>query len=152
MVAQTKADVRSIADKPAAAGNKGVQKAAVIGGEELLDEQVAAAAVIDAEQADAVAAQVVADAGILPTDAPMQSIGEMAQAPAPTTTDTTSSATTPPPAAEAAAGLSPWAIGGIALLGVGAVAAIANDDDNDSPPPVPPSRLLRLRRWKFRRP
>jgi hypothetical protein len=68
----------------------------------------------------------------------------MAQAPAPTTTDTTTAATTPPPVAEETAPMSPWAIGGVALLGVGAIAAVANDDDDDNnepveePPPAPP--------------
>lgn len=147
MVAQTKADARSVADKPVAAGKNGVQKGAIVDSKELLDDQAVAAAVVDAEQADAVAAQVVAEGGVLPTDAPIQSIGEMAQAPAPTTTDTTTAATTPPPVAEETAPMSPWAIGGVALLGVGAIAAVANDDDDDNddsppvgeePPPAPP--------------
>ncbi|MBA3477694.1 MAG: C-type lectin domain-containing protein [Lautropia sp.] len=149
MVAQTKADVRSAADKPVASGKKGVQQAGFVDGKETLDDQAAAAAVVDADQAEAVAAQVVADGGIMPTEAPTQSIGEIAQATSPTTTDTTTtdttSTTTAPPVEGASAGLSPWAIGGIALLGVGAIAAVASSGgDNDTPvaaappPSVPP--------------
>jgi hypothetical protein len=143
MVAQTKVDIRSAAAKTAAADKQGPQDEVVVDNKDLLQDQAAAAAVVDAGQSDAVAVQVTAEAGILPTDAPLQSIGEIAQAPAPTTTDTTTPATTPAPAAEAeaATALSPWAIGGIALVGIGAVAAAANSGDDDNPvaaPPPPP--------------
>jgi len=146
MVAQTKADVRSAADKPVPSGKKGVQQAVLVEGKELLDDQAVAAAVVDAEQADAVAVQVAADGGIMPTEAPTQSIGEVAQVTTPTTTDTTTTTTTAPAVEEAAPAMSPWAIGGIALLGVGAIALAVNDDDDDDrpsdpgedpPPPVP---------------
>jgi hypothetical protein len=137
MVAQTKADVRSAADKPVPSGKKGVQQDALVEGKELLDDQAVAAAVVDAEQADAVAVQVAADGGIMPTEAPTQSIGEVAQMTTPTTTDTTTT-TTAPAVEEAAPAMSPWAVGGIALLGVGAIALAANNDDDDDNPPAPP--------------
>ena len=132
MVAQTKADARIVADKPIAAGKKGVENDVIVDNKDLLDDQVAAAAVVDAEQA--VAAEVVADSGILPTEAPTQSIGELAQATTPTTTDTTTTTTPAPVAEEGATTMSPWAIGGIALLGVGAIALAADSGDDDDNP------------------
>lgn len=137
MVSQTKVDVRNVADKPVPSGKKGGQQAALVDGKEQLDDQAVAAAVVDTEQAEAVAAQVAADGGIMPTEAPTQSIGEVAQVTTPTTTDTTTSTTTPPPGEESAAGLSPWAIGGIALVGIGAVAAAASSGSDSNPAPAP---------------
>ena len=134
MVAQTKADARIVADKPIAAGKKDMENDVIVDNKDLLDDQVAAAAVVDAEQSDAVAAAVVADSGILPTEAPTQSIGELAQATTPTTTDTTTTTTPAPVAEEGATTMSPWAIGGIALLGVGAIALAADGGDDDNPP------------------
>lgn len=138
MIAQMKADVRIVADKPGVGVAKAVQDV-IVDKKDLLDDQVAAAAVVEAEQAEAVAAQIAADGGILPTAAPVaQSIGEVAQAPAPTTTDTTTT-TTPPPMAEESAGMSPWAIGGIALGAVAGGFLIKEAfDSDDNPPAAPP--------------
>lgn len=138
MAAQTRIDARNVAGKPVAEGKKGESAEVVADRKDLTEDQAAAAAVVDAEQSEAVAAQVAAVSAILPTEAPVQSIGEVAQAPAPTTPDTTTT-TTPPPMVEESSGVSPWVIGGAALLGVGAIAAVANnDDDDDNPPAAPP--------------
>lgn len=139
MVAPTNPILRGVPGKAVAAGAIDARERAPVDSRELLHDQAAAAAVVDAGQAEAVAAQAAADGGLLPTEAPLQGIGEMAQAPAPAAPETTPpTATTPPPVAEEAAPVSPWVIGGGALLGVGALVALANsDDDNDNPAPPP---------------
>ena len=144
MVAPAKDIPRTGARKPAA-DDINARAAADGDSRNLVDDQTAAAAVIDADEANAVAAQAVAqaaaEAGILPGEAPLASIGELAQAPAPAASEAAPApapATTPPPVEGEAAPVSPWIIGGAALVGVGVIAAIANDDDDDGPSAPPP--------------
>lgn len=133
MVDNAKGDVRQPAEQPDVADLKAARAEVVVDDRQPTEDQVAAAAAAtDAEQPAAV--EVVAEAGILPTEAPIQSIGEVAQAPAPATT------TTPTPAPADAGGTTeynPWLVGGAAVLGIGAIAAVANDDDDDNPAPPP---------------
>ncbi|MGE0312459.1 MAG: hypothetical protein AB7P21_12660 [Lautropia sp.] len=116
-------------------------------------------AVDDDVKVDAVAdADTVTTTAVAPTAAPIgASIGELAQATSDSKTDSAATpapadagaaapaatdaaaATTPAPAAEAAAeggGLSGWAIGGLALLGIGAAVAIGNNSSSDDSPPA----------------
>jgi len=84
-------------------------------GTDVSAEQAAAAAVVDAAQADAIAAPEtleVGDALALANEAPLGLIGELAQAPAASETAPATTATTPPPAAAEPAPVSPWIIGG----------------------------------------
>jgi hypothetical protein len=142
MVAQTKADARSGAGKPETVGRKELQKDAAVDGKELLDDQTSAAAVVDAEQAEMVAA---ADSAVAPTDAPTDGIGLMAQTTVtpsdpPADTSTTGTTGTTPPEVQEPSGWNPWVVGGATLLGIGAVVAIAdNDDDDDDDLPQPPA-------------
>ncbi len=135
MVAHTKAVARQGADKANAIDRKAVPNGKVAAQEDVLVDQTAAAASVGADQTDAIAARIAAEGAILPTPAPVgESLGELAQAAPPATTDTKASGATP--AADAAPAMSPWAAGGLALLGVGAVVAVANSGD-DSPSPAP---------------
>ena len=84
-------------------------------GTDVSAEQAAAAAVVDAAQADAIAAPEtleVGDALALANEAPLGLIGELAQAPAASETAPATTATTPPPAEAGPAPVSPWIIGG----------------------------------------
>jgi len=142
MAAQQIFDVRDVAGEAAAPSRQEQEKTAIDVNRHSQEEQAAAAAVVDAAQAEAVAAQAAAEGGVLPTQAPLQGIGEIAQAPAPApapaATETTAAAAPATPAAEAA-GLSPWAIGGIAALGVGGVAAVASGGSDNAAPVAAPA-------------
>lgn len=122
-------------------------------------EQAAVAAAADsAVDVEDDAATVLADA-VMPTAPPAaMSIGELAQATTETATDAKAEggaaasdaaatpdaavATTEAPAADVAAtdagsaGMSPWLIGGLAVLGVGAIAAAADSGGSSSSTPV----------------
>lgn len=111
-------------------------------GRNLQEEQAAAAAIAaaPADASDALATPESTDVVILPTEAPLGAIGALAQAPAPAASEAApATVPTPPPAEAGTAPVSPWIIGGAGLLGVGLLAAIANDDDDDLNPVPPPA-------------
>lgn len=133
MAAQQLIDVRDVVGEAAAPSRQEQGKTAIDGNRHPQEDQAAAAAIVDAAQA-------AAEGGVLPTQAPLQGIGEIAQAPAPApaAAETTAAATPATPAAEAG-GLSPWAIGGIAALGVGGVAAVAGGGSDNAAPVAAPA-------------
>lgn len=162
MTAKVKQTGRLEADQvAAAAAARNAEQLAVADTERVLDDApvadaIAAAPAEQSERHEAAvaaaaaptdeAATVVAEAA-MPTEAPAaMSIGELAQAAAAATDAAPADApadapaeTTAAPAAEEAAqsgGMSPWLIGGLAVLGVGGIAAAA-DSGGSSPSPAP---------------